>query len=118
MLVKFFKTKNFKELNAIWKEKLKESGFEDIENEHGQITEFNPRSNAFKMRNATEEFYNLLRTYLNTAVIPNRDRAILELYLEGFPVQGAKSIMSETGWSRRTVHYVISHHKVIFLKRH
>ena len=113
----FFKTSEFLALKKEWEEKLKQSGFVDIENDKGLINSYNHRTNIYRTKEETSRFYSLLTDYLNdTQTINVRDRLVLTLYSEGVKVSGDISIMSMTGWSRRTIHYIIAIHKRNFIK--
>lgn len=111
----FWDSSNFKRLNKAWREKLKESGFEDEEDEKGNLKSKDSRTALFKSRECTEEFYTCLAYYLNHSTnISDRDRQILNLYADGLMI---KEIVYALGWSDRTVRNIISHHKVIFLRQ-
>lgn len=116
MLMAYWNDSGFKALKKQWNEKLKLSGFKDAEDENGNLIQKDHRTNAFRSKDATEEFYESLSRYLNTNKdITPRDRQILELYSEGFYISGKNSIMKQTGHCRRLIHYVIARHKKLII---
>ena len=111
----FWDSKSFRALNKLWREKLKESDFEDIEDEKGNLSQKNHRTKAFLAKEETIEFYSILSNYIQTKTnIKPRDRQILELYLDG---ERIKAIAIKTEWSTRTVNNVLKLHKSIMLKK-
>ncbi len=70
-------------LQLKWAAILAKSGFKDIEDSRGNLTQPNQRTQAFETREATAEYFQLLDNYLNTAELSRLDRRILELHAEG-----------------------------------
>lgn len=68
-VTKFYNTKKFEDLNKVWKDKLKESGFEDIEQDEDHLKTWH--SKRFKTRSAREygkeklEYYRRARQFLH-----------------------------------------------------
>lgn len=86
---KFFETKEFKKLDAEWKTKLKESGFEDLEEDVKDykslrtVTAIRP-SNRFFQRETGEAYYDLVREYLYIGVFKKESwKKCWELHGEG-----------------------------------
>jgi DNA-binding NarL/FixJ family response regulator len=101
--MKFFQTKAFKKLEAEWRQKLKDDGFDDIERLGGELRKNNPRLISFAppARQVLAEFFRSLEHFLtNTKGIPRRDRKILSLYVKG---NKPKQIREITGLSDSTV---------------
>lgn len=86
--------KTYAELKAIWDKKLKDSGFEDIEDSHGRLKQPDTRTISFQNRDTFLDFYLALDTYLETHKdIPPLDRRVLELHSCGIPnVEIAKRV--------------------------
>lgn len=113
----FWKSPSFKSLNREWRDKLIASDFKDIEDENGNLAQKDHRTIAFASPECTEAFYSALDEYLNTSKqITLRDRKILELFSMGVYITGSVGIVAQTGWSDRTIRYVIAKHKPLFLK--
>lgn len=71
-------------LRREWNEKLKTSGFVDIEDDKGRLKAHNTRTAIWASKEATEEFYSLLDGYmLANAELTRLERRILELYSHG-----------------------------------
>jgi len=114
----FWKRDDFKALNKLWRVRLKESGFTDLEDEKGNLAVKDSRTQAFATPGATITFFALLTEYLNASkTISPRDRIILELYSNGVYITGKNGIVEQTGWSDRTIRNIITKHKAIFLNR-
>ena len=114
----FWKRDDFKKLNRVWRERLKDSGFIDLEDEKGNLFAKDHRTLAFTDPSATITFFSLLNEYLHASSnISDRDRIILELYSNGIYITGKNGIVEQTGWSDRTVRNVIAKHKKVFLIR-
>lgn len=112
----FWKRDDFKVLNKLWKQKLKDTGFTDLEDDKGNLASKDHRTKAFANPEATIIFYTLLTEYLHSKPLSERDRQILELYNNGIYITGKNGIIEQTGWSDRTIRNVIAKHKKIFLK--
>lgn len=102
---KFHETKKFIEIDTEWKEKLEQSGFDDIEDEKGNLRTPDCRTQNFVDRVAIAEFFRRLRWHLSDhSDIPEKQRQILELYAEGTKI---KKIASEVRVSRQYVGQVV-----------
>lgn len=95
---KYYETKEFAALDKVWKQKLKDSGFNDIEDPscpHG-ITKksINTGSNNFIMREVTESYYDAVNDYLHNGTFAKEsDKQIWELYANGLSLEEIKHRM-------------------------
>ena len=97
-------------LQQEWAQKLKDSGFNDIENKKGQIKTPDLRTQNFQDREILLEFFLSLDNYLTntTDSIHPAKRRILELYSAGTYIKVIAKTMS---LSTATVKNVIKHYK-------
>lgn len=71
-------------LHSEWRRRLAEAGFEDIEDERGNLKRMSQGRLLAHLKPGAEEFYSLLDQYLlENQDIPRLERRILELYAEG-----------------------------------
>jgi len=103
------------ELQRKWKQRLADSGFEDIEDSKGNLKQPNQRTAGFETRDCTLEFYQLLAHYLQTAELTRLERRILELHSKGIPAN--PKIALEVFRSESYVRDVIHRHRKIILHR-
>ena len=78
-----FKSKEFKELQTKWYKKLKDDGFNDLEDRYGNLFQHNLRTIAWRNHDAIREFFFSLDEYLNITIVPDRDRTVLALWSDG-----------------------------------
>ena len=117
-MAKFWESKEFKDLNKEWKQKLADSEFKDIEDDKERLDVKNDRTQNITNFEQTLEYFSAFNEYLNTQkAISERDRKILELYVDGVFVTGKNGIVEQTGWSDRTVRSIIYKHKEQIIKR-
>ena len=111
---KFFQTQEFKELNQAWNEKLKRSGFDDIENPNGSLKVKNRRTQGFQQQETLARISSALCSYIEnrTIQITDIEKKILELHSLG---TYRKDIIKITGRSHTTVWRVIRKHLPIAL---
>jgi hypothetical protein len=113
---KFYKKKEFKDLQKEWYDKLKPD-FKDIEDSKGNLKQHDRRTIAFDNRDKLQDFFNKLDTYLTqNDDIPDKDREILELYTQGIHIKGPQGIIELTGWSDATIRKLIRRYKSMLLK--
>jgi len=99
----------FKKLRKEWNRRLKESGFDDIENEKGQLNQYNRRTIAFDNRDALFDFYTRLDHFIeSTRVFPKYHRKILTLYSKG---SSSRQIERVIGKSHTWICWVINQYK-------
>lgn len=83
----FYETKSFRRLNAEWREKLKESGFKDLEdaaNPDRPIEPFNVRTARWEDREAVQKYFRQADDYLRLATFKTKaERRIWELHCSG-----------------------------------
>ncbi len=97
-----FNSKEFKELNEKWRKKLKKSGFEDIENDKGQlrssdsseyVKNFDPIA-AY----AKEEYFRRAGFFLYSHKFETSlERKIWELHVEGASIREIVKILKKRG---------------------
>lgn len=98
-------SRDFKTLQKLWYSKLKESGFDDIENEDGKLYQPDNRTINFQNQEAIREYYLQLDDRLtHDQTIKSTDRSVLELYREG---QYIKQIAKQLDLSISSVQRII-----------
>lgn len=109
----------FKKLQKEWASKLKESGFDDLEDSKENLKpDGDRRTVAFENRDAIRDYYRKVDSYLtNTKNIPKKHRKVLELYSEGTPIEGDNGIAVQTGLHYQGVHFVIKKYQKIILNQ-
>lgn len=105
-----FHTKQFKELNEHWRQKLKESGFVDQEDKYGNIKHHDIRTQAWENRDGILDFYLRLDQFMNFYTdMPKFERQVMELFSQGYYVT---EIAKQINGSRvRLIHKVIKRYK-------
>jgi len=93
-----------KELLDEWNQKLKDSGFEDIEYAGGSLKRGSWKIPSCPDQDMILEFFRKLDHLLGTQKLPARDRKILELYVMGHYL---KDIGPMAGVSQSTAQRVI-----------
>lgn len=79
--------KEFMQLKSEWDEKLRDSGFKDIEDSSGRLKSYDRRTQSFGDRQSILEFFLALDHFLESKKdIPTNDRRILELYSCGVKI--------------------------------
>lgn len=85
------KTHSYEELKVIWDQKLKDSGFNDIENADGSTNRPTSRSNTWRdpeLREIVQDYYRMAYHFLNEYKFKNkREKVIWEYYAEGLSVR-------------------------------
>lgn len=108
-----FSTKSFKKLKSEWYSKLKENGFNDLEDSKGNLTKKETRTIAWKNREMIRDFYLNVGKYLNSeADISSRDRLILYLWTNGRYQSDISNIL---GVSHHIIQKVVRKHTKIVL---
>jgi hypothetical protein len=74
---------DYQQLRKLWYQKLKESGFVDIEDTKGNLKDTWTRGLGFKNQRKICEFFLKLDHYLNQNEIPLSHKQILSLYSQG-----------------------------------
>lgn len=97
-------------LKRIWYQKLKDSGFEDIETISGVLKTYDRRTIAFENREVILAFHLDLVTYLNEATLSDRERKVLELFSDG---KYLCEIANDCSITRQWVSKIINKHKTI-----
>ncbi len=111
---KFYETSAFKKINKEWRKRLKNDGFQDIEDASENLEQYDRRTIAFENRDRILEFFLKLDHYLtNTKGIPKKHRQILELYSAGTYIKGPNGIIEQTGLSDKQVRNIIKKYKTI-----
>lgn len=87
MSQKFNKTKEFKALNDKWQKKLKKSGFEDIEDEKGNIDrgswDFRTKKVLYSYQTKVEYYYKATQFLNDYNFETPLDRAVWTYHVEG-----------------------------------
>lgn len=108
--MKFYQTKEFKALDAEWKAKLEEEGFQDLE-KRKDFSQWNRRTIAYQNSETIRDFFIRLDHFLTEhPEIPDLHRKILSLYSEGRIV---RHICRLVGRSYTTVRNIIRKYKAM-----
>lgn len=83
--MKFYEEPTFRKLNAEWRKKLSQKGFDDLEDHKENLKSFDRRTQSFDDRDQVLEFFSRLDEFLILShdIIPKKHQRILELYAEG-----------------------------------
>ena len=100
---------------ALWYEKLKSSGFVDIEDHRQNLKTPETRTIAYQNQDIILAFFLKLDSYLNEVVIDDYQRLVLELYSDGVYIT---QIAKKVGRSRKSIYKVINRHKKEVLNGH
>lgn len=98
-----FGSPEFKALQAKWTKRLRDSGFEDIEESDGNLIDEDRLSRRLKWspeRIASDaEYYRLATQYLNVGTFKNKkERRIWELHSEGLSIRAISKQVRRTRW--------------------
>jgi hypothetical protein len=103
-----FGTKKFKALKAKWDKKLKNTGFEDVENEDGSLkASTHPKAISFALRDKEEReaYYGIATQLLHTyTFVDEIEKRIWEMHCEGIAV---RHIMKELDMGHHKIELVI-----------
>lgn len=106
------------QLKKLWDKKLKQSGFEDIEDDQGRLKEWSSRAwrnneheNLQDTAAAKLEYYNMCTTFLNEHPFESRlEQVIWEYYTEGISYRNIAKLLKKAKikkTNRTTVMYII-----------
>lgn len=103
---KYYNSKEFRQLKALWYEKLKLSGFEDIETEYESIKK--PMASvAYAFKKETKEHFERVRQYLqHGAFEAKHDEFIWEEYSQGKTVREIARLMRSRRFKRQSKSFV------------
>lgn len=108
-----FRQQKFRDLQSQWYEKLKESGFNDIENKKEKLKEYDRRTISFDNRDIIRDFFIRLDHFVtNSSNIPKLHRQILELYSDG---RYLGEIAKQVRCSRSKIKLVVYHYKKLII---
>jgi hypothetical protein len=101
----FWKSKQFKELQKEWYDKLDSTGFKDIER---QPASFRTDTARFQEMDSVVTYYSKLSEYLQTANFPNmEEQSVWYLYSEGYSI---REISKGLRVSRNRIGKIVSKH--------
>lgn len=95
-------------LQLEWYAKLRESGFKDVEDRHGNLKQHNIRTIAYRNQDVIRDFFTDLGEYLSSEVLSELHLTILSDYVEGMHI---KKIAIHVKKSERTVRTIIGQHR-------
>lgn len=103
---------NLEKLQKIWYEKLKKSGFDDIENENGELTRGLPRvtNQAPIQIEVIQHYYSWARSFLHEHEFKSEfEKAVWELHSEGIAVRAISVELRRKGYKKQkdAVWYVV-----------
>lgn len=92
-------------LKAKWEKKLKDSGFNDIENADGTLkAEVHPRTIAYALKDGREEYYNGATTFLDKFKFSSAlEKSIWHMHCEGESFRDIATAYDLTFYRVRTV---------------
>ncbi len=106
----------YKQLEAFWRQKLREHGFVDIEDLRGNLKQHNRRTIGFENREIISDFFRRLDHYLtNHPEIPRLHRLILSMWSEGARVG---EICTKSKRCNSSVRTIIRHYRLLLLAMH
>lgn len=108
MMADFYRSKEFKKLSQAWRKRLKEDGFEDIENAKNIPKQFSSHDSE-ETRNTFIQLDHFLYYYPD---MPRQERRVMELYSNSVMV---KDIMRRISRSRSTVQRIIKRYKSLLI---
>lgn len=120
-----YKSKEFLELKAQWDKTLAKAGFEDIEQEDGNLKIWT--SHFFKARHnptlfaAKEDYYRLAGHFLNEHVFKDEtERYVWEMHANGTSIREIAALLKQLGLKsyKNKVHKVVQDLTKIMLVRH
>lgn len=102
----------FEKLKKVWYQKLKESGFKDIESKNGSVGRGAPRVDNITevQQEAIKEYYSMTRHFLTEHKFESeQDRFIWEQYSEGLSVRDISKLLKQQGIKKQkdAVWYVV-----------
>jgi Mor family transcriptional regulator len=96
--------KDFLAIQKEWAKRLRESGFNDIEDFKGRLKSPDKRTIAFQNQERIREFHIQLADYLATFAVPELHKQILEMYTQGeYAVRIAKKLNYSERWIRKII---------------
>lgn len=106
---KFYQTKQFKKLEAEWKQRLKKDGFDDHEDDRGNLRTYDRRTIAFDNRERRETYFTNVGKYLEEHPdLPVKQKRILQLYAKGVKTG---QIVKQTKIATGHVDWTLWYHK-------
>lgn len=116
MSQKFYKTNEFKQLDAEWKKKLKDSGFEDLEDDQENIDRGSwdfRRPKAIRAHQTKTEYYYMATQFLNDYNFDTElEKIIWTYHTEGIGVRNISKILNAAKIStlkKQAIHNIIMH---------
>lgn len=92
------KLTELQQLQAVWTQKLKESGFEDIEDRSGRLTRGITRAVAWvdpELREITQEYYCMAYHFLNSYNFETTlDKVMWEYHVEGIVIRDIAKLLT------------------------
>lgn len=107
----------YEKLKVKWDKKLKDSGFEDIENKDGSLkSSTDPRTIATAMRDGRAEYYNQAGNFLNTFSFPKpKEQLIWYMHCNGDAFRYIAKVVGVTFYEVRTI--VVKYQKLAGLRK-
>lgn len=114
--MKFYQTKQFKNLNDKWRQELADKGFIDQEDEQENLKEYDRRTQGFTDREQVLSFFLAIDEYLAANPdIPPKHKKILEKYSAG---QRIIRIAKDIKVTRQWIHRILNKYKKLFLYKY
>lgn len=112
-----YRSKEFKKLQSEWYKKLADTGFDDIEYANGQLYQPNLRTLAWENRDAIQEFFDHVLSYLNdsTTQLTPTETTILNMWAFGHYLT---EISAKIDMDYQKVAQTVYRHKKIVLERY
>lgn len=100
---KYWETEEFERVNAEWRQKLKSSGFKDIEKANGDYTKEIKRKDEFTT-SMNANYWTMATNYLHNGQFDSEDeRTIWEMHCEGASLNTIAKHLGTSNWMPRVV---------------
>ena len=111
--MKFHKTPDFRELERIWRRKLKQDKFQDIEDRKERLIEKNKRTIAYENQELIRDYFLDLDHFMtHFPEMPKFERQVMELYCRGIYIC---DIAKQTRVKRLKVFRIVRRYKDLII---
>lgn len=111
--MKFYESPAFKELEKVWREKLKQSKFPDIEDSKERLKNPDNRTIAYENQDKIRDFFLSIDSFIaHYPDMPKFERKVMELYSRGIFI---RSIVKQLRSSDKHVRNVIKRYKGLIM---
>lgn len=101
---RIFKTKKFQKQVDHWKQVLKDTGFVDIEDDHGNLKTGEMRTNALRSPDKTLRFFLTLDHFMMCyPQMPRFEKKVMQMYSDGMHLKKIKAKTKATFWRIKSI---------------